>query len=146
MQAHSIHQCINDLIKKVADTRHMSCMTLHMQRWLQARLDGTDALDLVALVPGELVVVGDLSASRDVCPGIDAHAQIPVHQPLLRRAVGLAGVVDEASMAALQCCIYHLIGPAWAEARLSVSLASALAIGSSTVDRPRMMVDKRARS
>ena len=94
-----------------------------MQWWLQARLDDADALDFVALVPDELVVVGDLHASRDVCPGIDAHAQIPIHQPLLCRAVGLAGVVDEASMAALQRCIYDLIGPAWAEARLSVSLA-----------------------
>ena len=49
----------------------------------------------------EVVVEGELGAGRDVLQGKQADSQLPVHQPLLRLAVGRTAVVDEPAQASL---------------------------------------------
>lgn len=69
-------------------------------------------LDALAAVPIKAIMVRDLIASRDALLCEDAHAQLPTHQPLLRCAIGLAGVVDKACCAALLRGVYAFARPA----------------------------------
>lgn len=50
----------------------------------------------------KVVVKGQLNAGRDVLERIKADSQLAAHNPLLRLAVGVAGMVDEASQCSLQ--------------------------------------------
>lgn len=50
----------------------------------------------------KIVVKGQLFASSHVFEGIQANCQLAMHDPLLRLAVWVAGVVDETAQSTLQ--------------------------------------------
>ena len=99
---------------------------------LVAGFAAADILDFGASVPVEPVVIAELGACADRLLGKDAHAQLACHEPLLRDAVGLAGVVDEARHAPLHSRIDDLLLPAVNVAGVSSqSLASSMRVSRS---------------
>lgn len=71
-----------------------------LQRW--ALQDAARAY-LVAIAL-KVVVKGELHSSRDVLERIQADGQLAAHHPLLRLAVGIAGVVYEPPERSLHTC------------------------------------------
>lgn len=73
-------------------------------------LGATVARQLVAgILNGELVVICELLSTVDAARGKYDNMLLPVDCDDSGVAVGLAGVVDEASSVAMDCSIYNLI-------------------------------------
>jgi len=68
--------------------------------------------DTFASAPLQMVVIGQLLLYCYVTNAEDADRSFPIYQPLLCFAVGLAGVIDEASLVPLVLCINDFMSTA----------------------------------